>query len=94
MSYYVQCLDGPAEGFAYITMMPPSSRITIAPLPGRDGEWFRVPDYSPPWIGQCDYVREELPKLGVPKADDEITSDGDILANYFLQQAVEGDPDA
>jgi len=74
--YYVQCLDGPAEGFAYYVMIPPPSVIVLAPSPS-NGRWFRVPEGSVPWPGECRYrAVGDLPSA---------VADVDTIVNYRLE---------
>jgi hypothetical protein len=80
--YEVRLLDGPAQGWAYLTLIAPDEVIAVAPRPGTD-DWFRTLLDAAPWPGQCRYHREPLPHA--PLTDDQVTSDDDILVTYRLE---------
>jgi hypothetical protein len=60
MAYRVVIADGPAQGWSYVTFVPPDPIIAIAPAREDfpQGEWMRVVAGAPePWPGQLDYER-------------------------------------
>jgi hypothetical protein len=79
--YEVRLLDGPAQGWGYLTLIAPGEVIGVAPRAGTDG-WFRVL-LDHPWPGECRYRRVALPHA--PLSDDQVTSDDDILVTYRLE---------
>jgi hypothetical protein len=82
--YEVQLLDGPAKGWAYLSVIAPDEVIAVAPRLGADG-WFRSIIGGPPWPGECRYRREPLPPP--PLNGDQVSDDGDIVVTYRLEAA-------
>lgn len=91
--YLVRIVSGPAKGWEYVTFIPPSARILVAPNPGGQkdiggievhGPWMRIPFEGPPWSGERTYVCVDGgPIFGAaPIGDERLTTDGDIIMNY------------
>lgn len=87
MGYKVVLEDGPAEGWGYVTSVPPDPVIAVAPMPHRpSGRFMRVLLDGYPWDGQREYARGELP-------DDSTIPDelGDVVVRY---RVLDGSPSA
>jgi hypothetical protein len=85
MAYRVVIADGPAQGWSYVTFVPPDPILAIAPQPegSPQGEWMHVIAGAPePWPGQLDYERGALP-TDVALVDE----DGDVPVEYHLGPA-------
>lgn len=81
--------DGPAEGWSYVTLVPPDPVIAIAPEPREDElsrrfGFMRVVLGDTPWPGQREYIRGDLP-------DEDVLPDelGDIVVRYRVLSARE-----
>jgi hypothetical protein len=85
MGYKVVIDDGPAEGWSYVTSVPPDPVIAVAPQPREDefsrSAFMRVLTDGEPWPGQHQYARGELP--GVDVLLDELE---DVLVRYRVVQ--------
>lgn len=58
--FCVWCQGGPANDWRYETLIEPDDTITLAPVPGREGEFIRVLNLVPgdePWPDAVTYIR-------------------------------------
>jgi hypothetical protein len=85
MAYRVVIADGPAQGWSYVTFVPPDPIIAVAPAREDfpQGDWMRVVAGAPePWPGQLDYERDVLPTdVGL------VDEDGDVAVTYCVRSA-------
>jgi hypothetical protein len=79
-SYEVQCIDGPAKGYTYITFVPPEDRILVhrnhPEVQERHGTWARVPNDWPEEAGETHcYALQSDP-------EPVVNGHGDVVLRY------------
>jgi hypothetical protein len=85
VSYLVRIVSGPAEGWEYVTMVPPDETIAVAPAPRSSAfVWFRVhvEHGEEAWPGQENYRRGELPDETIAVPFERLSVEGDIIVEY------------